>query len=197
MRLLKTASGKKVIKIDKREWEFIGKKAGWIDEDNMPSRWELEQEAFEEEARMEYELSKTPKDIESIQSEIESGKSQIHRINLDDSLENIKKEFEKLSQNNKFVEYFYENKISSELFIDFDWSSLNNIENAKGFIKEQIYDVFLGKSGVDSAAEDFLEKYLEDDEDDEDFDSFKENYWESKQEAKDPYGYRGLKRSDF
>ena len=31
MRLVKTASGKKTIKISKKEWHSIGKKAGWED----------------------------------------------------------------------------------------------------------------------------------------------------------------------
>ena len=30
MKLIKTASGKKTIKISKREWQAIGKKAGWM-----------------------------------------------------------------------------------------------------------------------------------------------------------------------
>lgn len=30
MKIIKTASGKNTIKISKREWESIGKKAGWI-----------------------------------------------------------------------------------------------------------------------------------------------------------------------
>jgi len=30
MKILKTASGKKTIKISKSEWQDIGKKAGWM-----------------------------------------------------------------------------------------------------------------------------------------------------------------------
>ena len=30
MKVIKTANGKKTIKISKREWESVGKKAGWI-----------------------------------------------------------------------------------------------------------------------------------------------------------------------
>ena len=33
MKILKTASGKQTIKISKSEWNNIGKKAGWIDND--------------------------------------------------------------------------------------------------------------------------------------------------------------------
>lgn len=32
MKLIKTASGKKQIKISRKEWEAIGKKAGWVEE---------------------------------------------------------------------------------------------------------------------------------------------------------------------
>jgi len=35
MKIIKTASGKKQIKISKKEWEVIGKKAGWTKEAQM------------------------------------------------------------------------------------------------------------------------------------------------------------------
>ena len=30
MKLIKAASGKKTVKLSKKEWELLGKKAGWI-----------------------------------------------------------------------------------------------------------------------------------------------------------------------
>jgi len=35
MKVTKTASGKKTIKMSKREWESLGKKAGWMDESEV------------------------------------------------------------------------------------------------------------------------------------------------------------------
>jgi len=36
MKIVKTASGKRQIKISRKEWESIGKKAGWIKISNQP-----------------------------------------------------------------------------------------------------------------------------------------------------------------
>ncbi len=35
MKILKTASGKKTIKMSKKDWNLIGRKAGWIKESNL------------------------------------------------------------------------------------------------------------------------------------------------------------------
>jgi hypothetical protein len=48
MKITKTASGKKTIKISKSEWQSIGKKAGWIKKEAQPhyddnfGHWEME-----------------------------------------------------------------------------------------------------------------------------------------------------------
>jgi len=46
MKIIKTASGKKTIKISKSEWQSIGKKAGWttaaFSRENYPISWKME-----------------------------------------------------------------------------------------------------------------------------------------------------------
>ena len=42
MKLIKTASGKKQIKISKKEWERIGKQAGWVEAQGRMDRNEEE-----------------------------------------------------------------------------------------------------------------------------------------------------------
>jgi hypothetical protein len=44
MRILKTASGKRQIKISKKEWESMGKKAGWMEDNNHLLREEIDAE---------------------------------------------------------------------------------------------------------------------------------------------------------
>lgn len=46
-------------------------------------------------------------------------------------------------------------------------------------------------------ADEFLKEILEEDWIDKAVDDAKRSQWESEQEARDPYGYRGLRRSDF
>ena len=38
MKIIKTASGKRTIKMSKTEWEIMGKKAGWFKESYVPSQ---------------------------------------------------------------------------------------------------------------------------------------------------------------
>ena len=35
MKIIKSASGKKQVKISKKEWESIGRKAGWMGKDSQ------------------------------------------------------------------------------------------------------------------------------------------------------------------
>jgi DNA-directed RNA polymerase subunit M/transcription elongation factor TFIIS len=48
MRLIKTASGKKTVKISKSEWQSIGKTAGWYDEGNGYDDRVMDQEPKEQ-----------------------------------------------------------------------------------------------------------------------------------------------------
>jgi len=47
MKIIKSASGKKQVKISKKEWESIGKKAGWVKTANGPSWATKEDDLFE------------------------------------------------------------------------------------------------------------------------------------------------------
>jgi len=74
MKLIKTASGKKKIKISKSEWQNIGKKAGWGASDNDKSiadegyREQLEYTKDDEEYQKETVIKGTPDRIENLRN---------------------------------------------------------------------------------------------------------------------------------
>lgn len=59
MKIIKTASGKKTIKISKKEWESIGKKAGWMQEEVEEYQDEFRKPTYPsaDELLSDYELS--------------------------------------------------------------------------------------------------------------------------------------------
>ena len=78
MKLVKTANGKKTIKMSKKEWTDLGKKAGWMDEsqDDLPSDSPIDEDSNQNKLG-EYEEYSEWKD-EIIRSARQTGQYETH-----------------------------------------------------------------------------------------------------------------------
>lgn len=197
------ASGNKKIKISKRQWEQIGKTAGWITaqdyEDRASLKRELDADAWGDKVKEEYESQKQAI-IDRIKKEREAdckrtidGVQKIRSLFDNDGFTVGDAVLAFKGINTHCAEYILKNEILevAELVSNGKLSEQDGLQ----YIKEDIVlDI-----------ERYTDRYSEDEEGIEaeakeelpDLKDLAEEMADGMEEARDPYGYRGLRRSDF
>lgn len=192
------------IKFSKSQWEFIGKKTGWLksarfsdndgdgdgDSDSYaPSKSELMGDDLVDRAKKEFiyeHRDDAKKDINDTISYIAEGVS---------PLEKIEQLCWAMKQEYQFAKYLLsqlstKTSISLTDLINFDISRFD--EEQKQELIEMSQSIL---SNIAEYEHDFISegKFVQQDS----FEDFLDAFRDGEEEARDPYGYRGLSRRDF
>lgn len=177
MKVIKTANGKNKIKIGKREWETIGRFAGWGDMEDMPDARELDRADLDAEIGSEYQLA--------ISGEKEA---------------DIEKTLDALTAVNDLVTF---EAVLSHMDTYFSKYLLKDLEAKKPLLSDEGQKVsitmkLISEEGLSDLAErfrnnnEFFESAkhgtLED---------FSDQWMDDESYRSDPYGYYGLKKNEF
>lgn len=184
MKLIKQASGKKKLKISKKEWTQIGKTAGWLDDNTYDMDGYDSLDANDDkksEALKTYEKEK-----EGVRIKARNNAKKEALVVID--------EIEKIDKNlpvEEFIEAIYFINGFGEYIVS---AYLNNDAPSIHHVIREI------KANLNT----WLQKYTEKLEENIDyeyeigtFEDFMSDLDDAAEEARDPYGYRGLSRSDF